>query len=405
MFPRGGTDHRAGHRVDAPLRIGMIAPPWYTVPPRGYGGTEAVVAALVDQLVARGHHVTLVAAGPPGTAAQRYVAVFDEPPSDLLGRDIGPELVCAAEAQRVLSELDLDLVHDHCSAGPLAASGRSCPTVVTMHGQVHGHNGDYYRRLGRTVQMVAISRAQRRQAPDLNWVATVMNAVDVGSFPYRSQKSDELLWLGRFSPDKGAHLALEVARRAGRRIVLAGKLNEPGEKSYFEDQVRPLLGPKADYVGEADATLKRELFASAAALVFPIQWEEPFGMVLAESLACGTPVVATPRGSVPEIVRHGRTGFLANDLDALVAAVHRVSEIDPAACRADAESRFDLPVMARGYEACYRRVLSGRPVASHGARLLAAGRLVPQLQASASTGSGTNSIRIGRERTWSKEVP
>ncbi|MCC2592934.1 glycosyltransferase family 4 protein [Tessaracoccus sp. OS52] len=340
------------------LRIGMVAPPWYSIPPKGYGGIEVVVGSLVDQLVKLGHHVTLVASGEPGTSAQGFVQIYEEPPSHLLGSDVMPELVNAAKTQLALADLELDVIHDHSAAGPLSATARRCPTVVTMHGPVAGTNGEYYRSLGRTIQLVAISGAQRRQARDMNWVGTVHNAVDVASFPFKAEKSDHVLWLGRFSPDKGAHLAIETARRAGRRIILAGKLNETAEREYFDEVIEPLLGPGVEYVGEADAAMKRELFADAACLLFPIQWEEPFGMVMAEALACGTPVVATPRGSVPEIVRPGRTGFIAEDLDGLVQALQRISEIDPAACRADAEARFDLPVMAHGYERVYRRVLA-----------------------------------------------
>lgn len=356
---------------ERPLKIGMVAPPWFDLPPKGYGGTEAVVAALVDQLVARGHEVTLIASGRPGTRAQHYVKVYEKAPSQLLGSSIMPELVLAAQAGRALKELDLDIVHDNSAAGPLLAAGRDEPTVVTMHGPVSGDNGDYYRRLGSTIQLVAISRAQMRQAPDLNWVGCVPNGIDVSSFPFRRTKEDWVLWIGRFCPDKAPHLAIEAARRAGRKIVLAGKLSEPPEKKYFDEVVRPMLGPDVQYVGQADAELKRELYSKAACLVFPIQWEEPFGMVMAESLACGTPVVATPRGSVPEVVRDGTTGFVTRGLDAFARAINKVDQIDPAACRRDAERRFDLSVMAAGYEHVYRNLLEGRrsirPLASAGA--------------------------------------
>ncbi|SER77795.1 Glycosyltransferase involved in cell wall bisynthesis [Propionibacterium cyclohexanicum] len=350
----------AARPQEDPLKIGMIAPPWFELPPKGYGGTEAVVAALVDQLVARGHEVTLIASGAPGTKAQHYVRVHDEPPSELLGSSVMPELVLAAEAGRALRELDLDVVHDNSAAGPLLAAGRHEPTVVTMHGPVSGDNGDYYRRLGTSIELVAISRAQMRQAPGLNWAGCVPNGIDVKSFPFRAHKEDWVLWIGRFCADKAPHLAIEAARRAGRPIVLAGKLSEPPEKEYFDQYVRPMLGPDVHYVGVADAALKRELYSKAACLVFPIQWEEPFGMVMAEALACGTPVVATPRGSVPEIVRDGTTGFIARGIDAFAQAINRVEEIDPAACRRDAEQRFDLPVMAAGYERVYRMLVAGR---------------------------------------------
>jgi len=365
------AERRLGHRVPAPrrtrtaeappagaLRLAMVAPPWFELPPQGYGGIEAVVAGLVDRLVDRGHHVTLIGAGRHRTRAQRFAAVFPEPPSSLLGNPM-PEVQAAAEAARVLDELDVDLVHDHSLAGPLLARGRSLPTLTTMHGPVTGPNGDYYARLGRTIDIVAISDAQRRLNPDLNWVGTVHNAVDVASFPFVERKDEYVLWLGRFSPDKGAHLAIDAARAIGRHIVLAAKLNEPEERRYFEEAVAPRLGPDAEYVGEADSELKRELFGRAAALAFPIQWEEPFGMVMIEALACGTPVAAIGRGSVPEVIDSGRTGVVVDRIDEFPAALERATALDPVDCRREAETRFDLPVMAAGYERIYRMLAEG----------------------------------------------
>ncbi|GHF22342.1 glycosyltransferase family 4 protein [Pseudolysinimonas yzui] len=352
--PRDPSSTPAG---GSPLRIGVVAPPWFELPPTGYGGTEAVVAALVDQLVAFGHQVTLIASGPAKTKAQRQVTVYEKPPSRLLGHSTMPEVIIAAEAARVLTSDDFDIIHDHSLAGPLLAVARTIPTVVTMHGPVTGDNGDYFRRLGTAVDLVAISDSQRLLAPTLNWAGTVHNAVDVDSFPYRADKDDYVLWIGRFHPDKGAHLAIDAARAAGRRIVLAGKLNERDEHEYFDKAVRPKLARDAEYLGEADARLKRELFAGARCLVFPIQWDEPFGMVMIEALASGTPVVATRRGSVPEIVEDGRTGWVVDDLAELPAAIERAGQLDPAECRASARTRFDLPVMGRGYDRIYRALV------------------------------------------------
>lgn len=342
-----------------PLRIGMVAPPWFQLPPSGYGGTEAVVAALVDQLVLRGHEVTLISSGPNGTRAQRHIRVFEHPPSELLGSSALPEVISATVTAQSLDAVGCDIVHDHSLAGPLLAGGRRVPTVTTMHGPVAGLNGEYFRRLGTAVDVVAISDAQRRLAPDLNWIGTVHNAVDVASFPFRQDKQGFLLWLGRFSPDKGAHLAIEAARAAGRRIVLAGKLSEGLEKDYFAAEVEPLLGTDAEYVGEADAVLKRELFSQASAFLFPIQWEEPFGMVMAEAMACGTPVVATCRGSVPEVVADGISGIIVDRLEDLPAAVEKAEALEPRRVRSWAEQQFDLPVMAERYERIYRTLVEG----------------------------------------------
>lgn len=345
------------------LRIGMVAPPWYEVPPTGYGGIEAVVADLVDQLVARGHEVHLVASGRAGTAAQHHYAAFDEPPSAQLGQSF-PEVVQAAFAARVLADLDLDVVHDHSLGGPLLARGRDVPTLLTMHGTTTGDYGRFIAELGSTVGLVAISDFQRRAARRLPWVDRVHNAIDVDSYPLEKTKDDHVLWLGRFTPDKGPHLAIDVARSTGRSIVLAGKLNEPGERAFFDSEIRPRLGRGVEYVGEADATLKRELFARASCLLFPLQWDEPFGIVMVEAMACGTPVVALRRGSVPEVVEHGVSGYVVDSLDELGAAVADCAALDPVSCRDVVRRRFDLSVMADGYERAYYRTVGVRGPAS-----------------------------------------
>ncbi|GAB3906569.1 hypothetical protein GCM10027612_78100 [Microbispora bryophytorum subsp. camponoti] len=229
------------------LHIAMVAPPWYDVPPRTYGGIEAVTAALVHGLRARGHRVTVIGAG-----REVDLRTYDEPPSARIGEPF-PEVVHAAEAARLLRGLDVDVVHDHSLAGPLTAAGRLVPTVVTCHNDVSGELGDYYRSLGEDVSLVAISASQRAAAPGLNWVGRVHNAVDVAAWPFLERKDDWVLWLGRLSPDKGAHLAIEAARAAGRRILLVGRRAERAEHAYFRERVEPLLGPDAEYLGRPTA--------------------------------------------------------------------------------------------------------------------------------------------------------
>ncbi len=355
-------DGRSSAAAQKPLRIGMLAPPWFAVPPSGYGGIEAMVAGLVNGLVARGHHVVLVGAGEPKTAAQRFHAVFSDPPSQRLGEPM-PEVLHAAAAAALLEREELDLVHDHTLAGPLLARGRHIPTVVTAHGPVSGEPGDYLVALGTSVDVVAISQAQRRLRPEVNWLTTVHNGIEVSSFPLGKGDGGYLLFLGRFNADKGAHLAIDAARAAGRRLLLAGKLNEPAERSYFAEAVAPRLGGAVEYVGEADAVTKRELLAGAEALLFPVQWDEPFGLVMVEAMACGTPVVALRRGSVPEIVSDGESGFVVDDEEGLVRAIGAVELLDRGRCRARAEL-FDNARMLEGYEAAYRSVLEGRELSA-----------------------------------------
>lgn len=345
-----------------PLRIAVIAPPYFSVPPDSYGGVEAVVAGLVDTLVGRGHHVTLVAAGRNGTRAQAFLQTWADPPTHLLGGGVG-EVINAA---RVLAGLRLDgvdLVHDHTLAGPLLAPSRRVPTVVTVHGPLD-ELADVYRPLGHTVQLVAISRAQMSQAPQLSWVGAVPNGIDVDSFPFRARKDDYVLFLGRHHPHKAPHLAIDAAKAAGVRILLAGKCQEKLEKEYYAREIRPRLGEDVVDVGVADAASKRRLLAGAQCLVFPVCWDEPFGLVMTEAMACGTPVVALARGAVPEVVAHGRTGFVVERPEELAQAILRVGELDARTCRAWVGERFSLEAMCHGYERVYRTVLRARVAVS-----------------------------------------
>jgi glycosyltransferase involved in cell wall biosynthesis len=347
------------------LRIAMIAPPWFAVPPVAYGGIEHVVADLVDGLVGHGHDVTLISAGEHGTNATRHIRTFDEPPSERLGETL-PDAVHARLAQRIVASLAVDVVHDHSQVGPLLAAGRAVPTVVTAHGATTGFPGQFLSVVADDCSLVAISEAQRRSTPLIPWAGMVHNALDVGTFPFRDTKDDFLLFLGRLHPEKAPHLAIDAARAAGRRIVVAGKCVEPIERRYREEFLVPRGGPDVDFVGTADAAAKRELLAGAAALLFPITWEEPFGMVMAEAMACGTPVIAFRRGAVPEVVVDGVTGYIVDTFDEFVAAIARAGAIDAAACRDHVARTFPRERMASGYEAVYRQAIA-RPIDLTGA--------------------------------------
>jgi len=338
------------------LRLAFAMPPWFDVPPAAYGGIESLVGDLIGALIERGHTIFMVGVGTNGTAAE-FRRTFDLPQAERLGQAL-PEVVNAALANGHINDLDIDVVHDHSLAGPLTARGRKVPTVMTAHGPCAGDMATYYRALSSNndANLVAISQSQRSLAPDVHWVGTVYNALKAADYPFRRDKDDFVLFMGRMSPDKGAHLAIDAARSAGRRIVLAGKIKEEIEHTYFEAEVKPRLGGDAEFIGEANMTAKKELYASAQCLVFPIRWDEPFGLVMIEAMACGTPVVALNRGSVPEVVVDGVTGFIRTDPEELPAAINSAGTIDPLACRHHVEERFDVSTMAAGYEQVYARV-------------------------------------------------
>jgi glycosyltransferase involved in cell wall biosynthesis len=342
------------------MHIAMVAPPYFDVPPRAYGGIETVVADLVDALVARGHLVTLIGAGRHATRAQRFIRTYDVGAADRLGEPM-PEIVHAAKVATILDTFDVDVIHDHTMAGPLMARGRLTPTVVTAHGPVHGDSGDYYRALGDTVQLVAISDAQRSSAPDLLWVARVHNAIRAETFPFRAEKEGYALFLGRFHPEKSPHLAIDAARAAGLPIVLAGKCSEPIERAYFTREIEPRIGKDVTIFGIADAAAKRRLLSRATCMLFPISWEEPFGLVVIEAMACGTPVVALRRGAVPELIVDGQTGVIVDEPAELPDGIARARAIDPVACRKHVEASFTVEVMAEGYEMVYRQALALAP--------------------------------------------
>ncbi|HJX08680.1 MAG TPA: glycosyltransferase family 4 protein [Actinomycetota bacterium] len=339
-----------------PLRIALVAPPWYEVPPDGYGGIEQVVGELADGLTALGHKVFLLAAGDDRTDAT-LIRTFDEPQHIGAPDAATIGLVHAVRAAEVIDDLEVDVVHDHTTTGPLLARARPTPTVVTVHGPIDDALAAYYSETD--VSLVAISKSQRRTRRELSWAATVYNAIDVQRYPFLADKDDGFLFLGRFSPDKGVEEAIEIARVTGRRLAIAAKCEDANEQAYYEDAIGPQLDARIRYLGSVAGDEKLELLRTSRALLFPIQWEEPFGMVMIEAMACGTPVLATGRGSVPEVVVDGVTGFIRPDVGQLIEAARRVDDLDPDACRAHVLDRFDVPAMCAGYEAVYEAVAYG----------------------------------------------
>jgi glycosyltransferase involved in cell wall biosynthesis len=340
------------------VRVAMFSPVWFPVPPDRYGGIEAMVSLLTEGLVRRGVDVTLFASGDSVTAAE-HVFVFDRAPSERIGEtfwELNHALACLTRLD------DYDVVHDHSGLLGLTVFGlTSTPVLHTVHGPLTGEVGEMYESacsVTRDVGLVSLTHAQRRPLPALPWVANVPNAVDVSRYPYRREANDYLLFLGRMSPEKGAHRAIEVARHTGRPLIMAAKCREPGEQSYFDEQIRPHLDENITYVGEVAHEEKCRLLSGAHSLLVPIDWEEPFGLVIIEALACGTPVIALRRGSVPELLDHGRTGFIADDLPGMVAAVENVRALDPRELREEVEKRFTPARMVDGYLEAYDQLLA-----------------------------------------------
>jgi glycosyltransferase involved in cell wall biosynthesis len=342
----------------SPLRVAVVAPPFYEVPPRTYGGTETVCHLLVEGLMSRGYDVTLVAAGASDTGA-RLIRTFEEPQGEGTANETTIEVVHAARAAAALEDLKPNLVHDHSRVGPLTAAARRNPTLVTVHAAVAGPQSqrDSFGALGRWVSLVALSDAQRASAPRLNWVGRVYNGIAVEDYPLRERKEDYVVVLGRLSPYKGVHLAIDAARAAGWRIVVAGTWTIPGENVYFEEHVRPRLGDGVEWIGEIRGTAKAELLAGAACLLFPVQWNEPFGLVMIEAMACGTPVVALRAGSVPEVVVDGVTGLICNRPADLPSAIASAVRLDARHCRDHVIRNFSAERMVQNYEMLYQMVL------------------------------------------------
>jgi glycosyltransferase involved in cell wall biosynthesis len=340
------------------MKIGMIASPWIPVPPPAYGGTETVIHNLCVGLEALGHDVHLIAAG-ESTCPVRLSSVFAAPPAPI-GDSIA-EIVHVRAAYDLLRQAGTDIVHDHTIIGPQFLAWTvppHVPVVTTLHGPFSPQTRRMFRRRPDRLGLVAISRSQRAMAPDVPVDAVIHHGVDLDRYRGGPGRGGYLMFIGRMSRGKGPDRAIEVARRAGMPLVIAAKMREPAENAYFEDAVRPRLGPDVTFVGEARLGERVELLRHAEALVNPIRWPEPFGLVMAESLACGTPVIALSHGAAPEIVDHGRTGFLCDGLEEMARAAGRLGELDRSTARAAAEQRFSVRRMAADHVLLYERLLS-----------------------------------------------
>ena len=358
------------------MKIAQIAPPWLIIPPKNYGGTEAVIYNLVEEQVVQGHDVTLFAPGDAKTSA-KLISFF---PQSLIEEGV-PWLghlkayYHLHKAVEYIRQHEFDIVHTHLSSSadmylfPLLAS-LSTPHVTTLHSRFPfdrvqswtGKADDLYMEWAASQPMIAISESARAEVQyDLNFVGIVHHGLPIQHYlPTTKKRGDFFVWLGRFVPDKGTHLAIEAAKRAGVKIVLAGTIDRHQHDSvnYFNDQIKPLIdNVQVRYIGPVNMREKISLLSRALGFLNPIVWEEPFGMVMIEAMALGCPVISFARGAAPEIIVHRKTGFLVNNVNEMVRFMSRISEIDREATRLYVERNFSAGVMVKKYIKIYNEVI------------------------------------------------
>lgn len=339
------------------MRIALIAPPWLPVPPPAYGGTEAVVDRLARGFVDAGHEVCLFTTGDSTCPVPRAWSL-DHSVAERMGDSV-TELRHVVHAYEAVK--GFDIVHDHTVVGPTySLRFGDLPVVTTNHGPFNDDLKVVYRSIAGRVPIIAISHDQADTAGDIPIAAVIHHGVDPDLFPVGAGEGGYFCFLGRMAATKGVLEAVLAARDAGVPLLIAAKNREPLEKQYFEREVRPLLGRDIEYCGEIGGKEKLDLLAGARALLNPIQWHEPFGLVMIEALACGTPVLAFPNGAAPEIIDHGITGFLCHDLPDLVARIGQVDELDRRACRAAVEGHFSTDRMVAEHLELYSSILRRR---------------------------------------------
>ena len=347
------------------MRIAQIGPLYERIPPKLYGGTERIVSYITEELVRRGHDVTLFAAGDAQTAAKLHPAC----PQAL--RLAGKQELGAFLQLPMLSDVyenanDFDVIHSHIDYWSFAfARMVKTPTVSTMHGRLDIEDLKPVYSRYRSVPLVSISDAQRKPLALMNWVSTVYHGLPGDLLTFNKGPGKYLAFLGRISPEKRPDLAIDIACKAGIPIKLAAKV-DVADRAYFEQVIKPRLAqPGVEYIGEINESQKNDFLGNALALMFTIDWPEPFGLAMIEALACGTPVLARPCGSVPEVLRDGVSGIIASEFDDLVAAVKKIDTISRESCRNEFETRFTVDVMAAQYERIFYDLISARRNGSH----------------------------------------
>lgn len=339
------------------MRIAQIAPIVERVPPKRYGGTERVVSALTEELVKRGHQVTLFASGDSLTSATLR-SVYPRSLREARIKDpYGLNYYTLLTIGMAYSmQEEFDIIHDHMFPLSLpTANLATTPVIATMHGPFNGENRKLFQTL-KNPGIVTISEAQAFPAPNINHLGTVYNGLPLADSPFGETAEDYLLFVGRISMEKGVHLAIEVAQELDMRLIIAAKL-ENVDRPYFKEYVEPWLSDRIEWIGEVDEAERNRLMSKAFCFLHPVTWREPFGLTLIEAMACGCPVIAMNRGSIPEIVQNGVTGYVVEDVEGMVAAVEGIGNIDRKACREHSLTNFSVEKMADGYEAMYAKML------------------------------------------------
>lgn len=347
------------------MRIAQIAPIVERLPPKKYGGTERVIYHLTEELVRKGHDVTLFATGDTISSA-KVVSVVPKGLREMGVKDMyGFNIHSLTNMGLAYSMADhFDIIHDHNPHMGLPTANMSRTSVVmTWHGPFEGMT-EYFAQFNRP-HLVSISAAQARLAPGLRFTGNVYNGLPMDHYPFGENAKDYLLYVGRIDHEKGVHIAIDAAAKLGMKMIIAAKLDdsEPHIKAYFDREIAPRLEKHqalVTWIGEVDEEERNELMSGAIALLHAVQWPEPFGLTLIEAQACGCPVVAFNLGSIPEVVQHGVTGYVVTNLKQMVEAVRKIDEIDRAACRAWALEKFSTARMADGYEAIYQKILQDR---------------------------------------------
>jgi len=338
------------------MRIAQIAPLWIPVPPYTYGGTELIVSWLCDELVRRGHEVTLFATEDSKTSA-KLIPIWKN--SLWRAKLTSPHAVFSLLYEKLISLQDqFDIIHDHCEFYTAAYSRFLKPPIVTtLHHPLTEETIILYKKFP-NINFVAVSKSQRKLGPGINIVKTIYHGLPIEKYEFNPEPKNYLLWLSKIMPEKGIAKAIDIAKLSGENLIISGNI-PPDQGDYFDFRIKPLIdGKKIKFVGASDFSKKIELLKNAKAFIFPVKRPEPFGLVVIEAMACGTPVIAFKEGSMPELIEDGKTGFLVNNVEEACQALKKINRISREYCREYVKKNFNLKRMVNRYEKLYKKILT-----------------------------------------------